>query len=147
MDYKMLEDNLADVILEAQLKLGYEGRSMSMNYPLQSLNRLLGTTEDGEGMKRLLDGFADFAQERLGRVEYSRHDGDIFRLCVPEKGVEYIHGLSGSASSGFLAELIAQVKQPGTTMEQVLEIFHRHSDRVHVEDSDSGEMDTSFAGA
>lgn len=112
MDYKMLEDNLADVILEAQLKLGYEGRSMSMNYPLQSLNRLLGTSEDGEGMKRLLDGFADFAQERLGRVEYSRHDGDIFRLCVPEKGVEYIHGLSGSASSGFLAELIAQVKQP-----------------------------------
>lgn len=141
MDYKMLEDNLADVILEAQLKLGYEGRSMSMNYPLQSLNRLLGTSEDGEGMKRLLDGFADFAQEQLGRVEYSRHDGDIFRLCVPEKGVEYIHGLSGSASSGFLAELIAQIKQPGTTMEQVLEIFRRHSDRVHVEDSDSGEFD------
>lgn len=141
MDYKKLEENLTDVILEAQLKLGYDGGSMSMNYPLQSLNRLLGTSADGDGMKTLLDGFADYAQERLGRVEYSRHDGDIFRLCVPEKGVKYIHELSGNSSYGFLAELIEQIKQPGTTMEQVLGVFHRHSDKVHVEDSNNNEFD------
>lgn len=141
MDYAKLENNLTDVILEAQLKIGYEGRSMSMNYPLGSLNRLLGTSADAAEMRRLLDGFADFAQDRLGRVEFTQHDGEIFRLCVPEKGVEYIHGLSGNAASGFLAEFIGLIKQPGTTIDSALGVFRKYSDRVHVEKSNNDEFD------
>ena len=141
MNYNKLEENLTDVIIEAQLKLGYDGRSMSMNYPLGSLNRLLGTNADSSEMKQLLEGFADYVEGRFGRVGYSWHEGDIFRLTVPETGVEYIHGLPADDSREFLAEFIGVVRQPGTTVEDVLSVFRKYSGKVHAEQSDSGEFD------
>lgn len=141
MNYNKLEEHLTDVITEAQLKLGYDGRGMSMNYPLASLNRLLGTETDAGGMKKLLAEFSDHVQERLGRVEFSWHEGDIFRLSVPEKGAEYIHSLPATPAMGFLTEFIGRVRQPGTTIEDVLGIFRKYSDNVHAEQSDSGEFD------
>ena len=139
MEFTRLEKNLCDIIYEAQLKVGYERRSTSMNYPLGSLNRLLGTNAGEEEMPALLEKFADNAEERLGRIEVDRAPNGIFRLTVPEKGVERIHE-AGNASD-FLAELISLVKQMNVTFEDVLAVFRRHSDRVHVEKSGNEEFD------
>ena len=45
MDLQRLEKNLFDNVLEAQLKLGYEGRPMSLNYTSSSLKHLTGTDD------------------------------------------------------------------------------------------------------
>lgn len=43
MNFKKLENNLLDMIQEQQVKIGYMSGVTRFYYPLQSLNRLLGT--------------------------------------------------------------------------------------------------------
>ena len=50
-DFRRLEKHILDNILEAQVKLGYEGRSMSLNYTETSLKHLLGENSSGNDLK------------------------------------------------------------------------------------------------
>ena len=66
MNFDRLEKNICDNIYEAQLKLGYDKRPMSLNYMASSLIHLLGAdvTED------VLDKFADNVSARLGKLSF-----------------------------------------------------------------------------
>ena len=50
MNFKKLENNLLDMIQEQQVKIGYMSGVTRFYYPLQSLNRLLGTELTEEEM-------------------------------------------------------------------------------------------------
>lgn len=43
--------------------------------------------------------------------------------------------------SGFLADFIAAIGRHGCTMDELLAIFHRHGEHVHVEALHNGEFD------
>lgn len=51
MNFKKLENNLLDMIQEQQVKIGYMSGVTRFYYPLQSLNRLLGTELTEEEMR------------------------------------------------------------------------------------------------
>ena len=56
MKQNQLIENMIDQIKEAQIKLGYARESVRLYYPVESLNRLMGTTaRDGEEMKTFLE--------------------------------------------------------------------------------------------
>ncbi|MDE5764008.1 MAG: DUF3877 family protein [Ruminococcus sp.] len=133
MNYERFEKNLIDNIKEAQLKLGFENRPMSLNYMQTSINHLTGA----ECSQEILDGFADFVRERLGELNF-RKIKDGICITVPAEGTEYVNNLDGY---DFISELISAVRNHGTSMEQVLEIFRRYSSDVITQKSNSDEFD------
>ena len=71
MNFKKLENNLLDMIQEQQVKIGYMSGVTRFYYPLQSLNRLLGTELTEEEMQHAMEEFSDHACDRLGKVTAS----------------------------------------------------------------------------
>lgn len=140
MDFSKLEKNICDVIYEANLKVAGCGiHAMSMNYPLDSLNRMLGVNVGIDEMEKLLGDFADYAEERLGRIEYSRQHGTLIRIDIPAKGVDYIN--EHADKSSFLPELVELMRKSNTTIEDITALFRKYSDKVHVEKSSIDEFD------
>jgi hypothetical protein len=139
MDFNRLEQNLTDNIYEAQLKLGYERRPISLNYMLASLNHLMGTELDTAGMEKALLSFAEYAAPRFGKMTYRPVNGG-FCFVVPVEGVSYVH--NNAPESSFIAELVAMLRRHDLTMDDVLELFRSFSGNVSVTDmSSSGEFD------
>ena len=140
MDFSKLEKNICDVIYEAQLKIGLGSGTMSMNYPLDSLNRLLGVNVSMEKMLTILEEFADNAEERLGRLSFEKqYGGKLIRIDVPKKGVDYIREHADKCS--FLPELVELMLKNTTTIEDITSLFRKFSDKVCVEKSNNDEFD------
>ena len=79
MNFKKLENNLLDMIQEQQVKIGYMSGVTRFYYPLQSLNRLLGTELTEEEMQHAMEEFSDHTCDRLGKVTASSKNG---RFCI-----------------------------------------------------------------
>lgn len=133
MNYERLEKNLTDNIKEAQLKLGFDNRPMSLNYMSASLENLLGC----ECTESVLSEFAEYAESRLGVITF-RAIRDGFCITVSAEGTAYVNNLTGY---DFLSELINTVREHGTTMEQVLEIFRKYSENITVNEVCNDEFD------
>ena len=71
MNFKKLENNLLDMIQEQQVKIGYMSGVTRFYYPLQSLNRLLGTELTEEEMQHAMEKFSDHACDRLPKTGVS----------------------------------------------------------------------------
>ncbi|MGN0666808.1 MAG: DUF3877 family protein [Huintestinicola sp.] len=138
MDFKSLENNLINVMKENQIKIGYDSIACSLNYPLVSLNNLIGEQCDAEMMKQRLLEFSGQVSDRLGLIEVSERKG-IFTLKIPQKGADYVH--EHTESSEFIVRFIETVREHGVTFEQVMEVFRQYSDKVHVEEVSNGEFD------
>lgn len=138
MNFEKLEQNMIDIITEQQLKLGYRREKVRIYYPLLSLNRLLGTAYDTVQMDTALSDFCDSVKDKYGGIEVSETDGR-FCLLIPPEGNEYIHGKT--ADYAFLAELIDIVRHHGCTLDEILSLFHKYSDSVHIEKTEHGEFD------
>ena len=132
MDFKRLEKNLTDNILEAQIKLGYDGRPMSLNYTNASLMHLTGT-EDTDSM---LKEFAEYAVSRLGKLTF-RSIKDGICITVPSEGTAYVHDKADK--NGFISRFIDTVRSH-TTVEKVLDVFREFSDDVAVQEMDNEEF-------
>ncbi len=132
MNYERLEKNLIDNIKEAQLKLGYDNRSMSLNYMTASLKNLLGTDVTGD----LLSAFSGYVSPRLGKLTFHPIKDGIC-ITIPAEGTSYVNSLSGY---DFLAELIKKVSSHAS-LEEVTAVFRKYSDNVVIEESDSEEFD------
>ena len=65
MECKALETNIIDMIEEQQLKLGYLNETVRLYYPLSSLNRFFGTTDDEKMMTKRLEQFAESVQDHF----------------------------------------------------------------------------------
>ncbi len=133
MDLARLEKNLTDNIKEAQLKLGFDDRPMSLNYTSDSLSRLL----DAEPTSDVLSHFANFAFPRLGKLSFRKMNGGIC-ITVPAEGTSYVNSLTGY---DFLEELIKKVSSHGIVMEDVIAVFKRYADNAVIEVSKAEDFD------
>ena len=133
-----LLQSIVDALEEGQLKLGYRREAVRLYYPLSSLNALLGASYGGEEMERALARFAAAHRDALGELGVSRK-GDRFCIAVPPEGAAYVH--AHTDENGFLAELIRTVSRHGATLDDVLAVFRRQSDRVLVTPMRNGEFD------
>lgn len=138
MECKTLEKNIVDMIEEQQLKLGYLNETVRLYYPLSSLNRFFGTTDDEKMMTKRLEQFAENVQDHFGRIIISNKN-DRFCIAIPPQGAEYVH--KKLDTEGFLARFIAIVGQHGCSLENVFSVFRAYSDCVHIEKVDNGEFD------
>lgn len=128
-DFDALRENLVDAIAEGQLKLGYSDAPVSLNYPADSLNRLLGTQLSFEELGQALREFRERVRVDLGDIGVSQVDGR-YCLTVPQAGTRYVHGRLGEKE--FLREFIDLMRDPhgGVTIEEILRVFWKYSDQV-----------------
>ena len=70
MTAKLLEKHITDTIREWQVKIGYEGGTMKLYYPAESLRRSLSLDET-EDLAKALSAFCKNVQPRLGMLAIS----------------------------------------------------------------------------
>lgn len=133
-----LKKSIVDAIEEGQIKLGYREETIRLYYPLESLCTLVGKPMDEGQMMRELERFSEAEEAELGKIEISRK-GSRFCLAVGPKGAAWVH--EHTDQNGFLTEFIATIGRHGCTMDEVLAVFHRYSEKVHVEALHNGEFD------
>lgn len=136
--FDALKKSMIDAIEEGQLKLGYRDETIRLYYPLESLCALTGKKLDAAQMMRELEAFFTKDEAELGKIEISRR-GDRFCLAVGPKGAAWVHAHTNP--NGFLAAFIAAIGRHGCTMDELLAVFNRYGDRVHVEELHNGEFD------
>ncbi len=123
---------------EEQVKLGYRSETIRLYYPLGSLNKFLGRKLSAEEMLEALSPFCDEAKEEFGALEIS-FSGDRFCFKIPPEGVERIH--QKLDDSEFIVAFIRLIEKHGCTMDELIALFYRYSNRVHVEKTEHGEFD------
>lgn len=138
MEYAGLEQNIIDVIQEEQVKLGYRREKIYLYYPLSSLNRFLKQEYNEAEMNQALEKFCDRVRSRLGNLVIS-HENQRFCIMIPEKGVQYVH--EHLTDTEFIVDFIRTIERHGCDMEEVFEVFRKHSGHVHIEQMDHGEFD------
>ena len=138
MDFTRLKNNIFDVIKEQQIKLGYRKEAIRLYYPLQSLNRLLGTEINETEMKSVLEAFAESVKEELGLIFISC-DKNRFCLFLPEEASEYIY--THTEHDGFIYDFIAAVSKHNVSVDDIIRVFRKYSDNVHFEKVNHGEFD------
>lgn len=138
MNTEKLFGNIVDVIEEGQLKLGYREETIRLYYPLDSLNRFLGTAIDAAAMMEVLASFAAEYTDRLGAVAVSRK-GKRFCLAVPPAGAAYVHARTDQR--GFLARFIGMMGRHGAKIDEVIALFKAHSPCMRMEELRNGEFD------
>lgn len=88
MTAKLLEKHITDTIREWQVKIGYEGGTMKLYYPAESLRRSLSLDET-EDLDAALAAFCKEVQPRLGILAISAVK-DRYCVEIPEEGCSYI---------------------------------------------------------
>lgn len=122
MSYERFEKNIIDNIKEAQLKLGFDNRPMSLNYMTETIENLIGQKPD----IRILAEFSQFSKERLGKISFCEIKDGVC-ITIPETGTSYVNKLSGYE---FLTELVETVKSHISSLDVIIEIFRKYSTNV-----------------
>ena len=81
-----LQQNLIDVIKEAQAKVGYRKEAIRLYYPLRTINHFFDGSYTPEQMEEMLGGLENYTKEALGGVTVTRKD-ERFCFAIPEEGV------------------------------------------------------------
>lgn len=126
MDNNRLEKNICDNIYEAQLKLGYDRRPVSLNYTAASLEHILGEA----ATEKILKDFALTVQERLGQLQFHPIKNG-WCITVPAEGCEYVH--NSSADRSFMKKLVDAVRNHADAA-SLLELFRKASPDAVVKD-------------
>ena len=135
MTFDRLEKNICDNIYEAQLKLGYDQRPMSLNYTNSSLCHLIGINDDAK-LPQLLKSFADSVAEKLGKLDFvSTKNG--FCITIPAEGTAYVNAQSGDYD--FMQKLVEAVRDHADT-ETILGIFREASENVSITEINNEEF-------
>lgn len=126
-DFEKLKQNVIDMLEEQQQKLGYQKETIRLYYPLESLNHLLGTEVEKDGMKPLLLEFREYVKDQLGELRFSEKAGR-YGIMIPPEGAEYVH--REVPQNLFLKGLLQKVSVHGCTLDQVREYFYASAARV-----------------
>lgn len=137
--WNKLEKSISGILKEEQIKLGYRKEKVRIYYPLTSLNALCGTDYDAETMQNSLFTFAQCMEDVYGHMLIS-HEKERFCFEIPEKGSEYVHKRE-EPQDLFLAQMIDRVRRHGCNISEILDVFYKYSDRVHMEKTENGEFD------
>lgn len=127
MTAKLLEKHITDTIREWQVKIGYEGGTMKLYYPVESLRRSLSLDET-EDLDAALAAFCKEVQPRLGTLAISAVK-DRYCMEIPEEGCSYIERKIPVPE--FLQNLLQVITTPGNTMEQVRNCFSSYAEKMH----------------
>ena len=138
MDYRLLEENLMDLIEEEQIKLGYREETIRFYYPAQSINHLLGTSLTSEDLLKALKAYKEESKGHLGDVTFSRK-GDRFCVQIPGEGVTYVHNVRKGPS--FLSDFIGLVTNHQSTLEEIKTVFARYNRNYMCVKVEDGEFD------
>lgn len=133
MNFERLEKNITDNIKEAQLKLGFDNRPISLNYMENSLKNLLRTDD----LRNALEKFSVYVRERLGDVTFREIKGG-YCLTISATGTSYINSIGGYE---FLTEFINTVRKHGVSVEEVFSVFKKYSDNTIIEEKHNDEFD------
>lgn len=126
-----LQQNLIDVIKEAQAKVGYRKEAIRLYYPLRTINHFFDGSYTPEQMEEMLGGLENYTKEALGGVTVTRKD-ERFCFAIPEEGVTQVHEQMGP--NEFIRKLVNLVRTPDCTIEQVRNLFFATSPEVHFEE-------------
>lgn len=129
VNYEALKKNIIYVIKESQIKIGYSHNEISLNYPLDALNRFFGTNLNEKEILPILNGFCQYAKEELGNIKISRFEGR-YCLTVSAEGVDYVH--ENVKDSGFLTDFIHLLSnhKKELSIDDILKVFYQYSDNV-----------------
>lgn len=136
LNFERLKKHILDNITEAQIKLGYEGRPMSLNYTCGSLAHLLGTEPTPDQLQQALADFRKYAFTHLGDLSFSPIKGG-FCITVPTEGTKYVHEICSENS--FISQLVDAVRDH-RSLEEILAVFRSFSDHVSVTEVNSEEF-------
>ena len=75
--YKILENNLIDIIKEEQAKLGYRKEKIRLYYPVSSLNNMFSSKDNVYEMVERLKKLSEYTNETLGK------SNPFAIICVP----------------------------------------------------------------
>lgn len=136
-NFAVLENHIINTIKESQLKIGYTPNSVTLNYPPESVSRMIGAKISE--LPSVLDKFSEYASPRLGRISFSLFEGR-YAITVPAEGADYVN--KHIKPEPFIEEWINAVKTPGklSSIEDVLSVFQKHSDSVVCTPADSDEF-------
>ena len=138
LNFTNFEQMLIDLIKEEQVKLGYRSEAIRFYFPLDSLNHSFNTQfSAGEMTAALTETLAAY-EGGLGPIQVScRKDRFEFRLT--NTATDYVH--ANTPSTGFIYDFIEVIARHGISMDEVLQVFRRFSDKVHVERVDYDDFD------
>ena len=137
-----LEKNIIDNILECQVKLGMADLPVSFYYPQASLIELLVC--NNETLNLELEKFKKKECNSLGRLEIEelKNERGRYVITVPAEGVRWVN--ANFAPSEFMQAFIAEIKCPGITLGDLINIFKKFSDKVNVNQVGDNEWALSF---
>ena len=141
MGFKRLEKNLIDIIKEDQATLGFRKEEIRLYYPLISLNHFFEANDDVDEMQTRLEQFPEEVKKKLGDICVT-HKKDRFCLHIPEQGSVYVH--EHEKPDEFIRELVELVGRHGCTMQEIRELFCKHSSHVECQKIENGEFDWMF---
>lgn len=142
-DYDRLRDYLCDMVLEEQLKLGFERETIRFYSPCASVAHILGLKECScEKVIQALQMFGSYAADTLGEIQISRCSGERICFLIPAQGASYVH--EHWNAKPFLEELIACFSRHGITLQDVQNIFSKWSDSAKCIHIGSNEFDDVF---
>ena len=136
--YEKLKHNIIDLMKEEQAKLGYYKGIVRLYYPLKSLNHFFRSDVDETVMRKLLQSFAEYAQDELGKIKIT-NQGERFCNIVPDTGAEYVHELM--KEDEFILQLVKLVSSHGCTIDQIIALFQSFSDQVIIQKMNHDEFD------
>lgn len=136
MDLNRLKSNICDNIYEAQAKLGYEGRQMSLNYMNASICHLLGEYLSEDELNAALSEFASFVSDDLGEITFSPIKNGVC-ITIPEKGTAYINK---KYDGGELIDELVKAVRSHAPIENFFDIFRACSDSVVIKDINNEEF-------
>lgn len=137
-----LEKNLIDNVLECQVKLGMADLPISFYYPQTSLIELLACSIETLDLE--IERFKEKELYRLGRlkIEELKNEKGRYAITVPAEGIKWVY--DNFVPSEFMQEFIAGIKSPGITIEDVINIFKKFSDKVNANQVSDNEWAVSF---
>ncbi len=134
MNFARLEKNLIDNIKEAQIKLGWDNRPMSLNYMNSSLANIAGEEVNEESLAE----FCRYSEKKLDKINI-RPIKDGYCFTVSAKGTSYVNNLN--EGYGFITELIETVRNHCRSIDDAIGVFQRYSDKIVIEEGDGEEFD------
>lgn len=135
--YEALEKNICDTLKEWELKIGCSSQPVELYYPQDSLSALLGLPQgDREELKQALEAFCRQVQERLGKVQITRHK-ERFCIRIPEQGSRYVR--DHIQSNPFLVRFLEIIHQPDAGISDVEQVFCEFSPQVVKKQTQEGE--------